>query len=123
MKTITIHSPGNLHGIITTALKGDLGDLIGKEIKLVDSADQDLTYGDVKNAWVGPLAHTPAMLLEQSNDPLQRSFTGLRTHLSIFRAEGESTPDAETEITILVIECKASTLIRPTGHQIARHGG
>jgi hypothetical protein len=123
MKQILVHSPGNLHGLITTATTGDLGELIGQEVKMIDAADQDLCFGDVKNAWVGPLAHAPAMLLEQSNDPLQRSFTGLRTHLSIFRAEGESTPDADTEITILVIECKASTLIRPTGHQIARHGG
>lgn len=123
MHQILIHSPGNLSGIITTTQMGDLGSLIGKEVKMIDGSGQDLCYGDVKNAWVGPLAHAPGMLLEQSNDPLQRSFTGLRTHLSIFRDDKANVPDADSEITILVIECKASTLIRPTGNQIARHGG
>ena len=83
MKRITIHNPCNLEGSPVSALfPGDEYKAITEreEVQLVDVNDQDLTYAEVLNVWVGPLAHVPAMLLEMAHDPLQRSFAGAYMH-------------------------------------------
>mgnify|MGYP003629899782 CR=1 FL=1 len=123
MRRITIHNPANLDvgPISATFPGGDYRDLkMGEEVQLVDPADQDLMFAEVLNVWEGPLAHVPAMLLEMSNDPLQRTFAGVHMHLVARRAKQDDTVDQETVISILMLRPKQSTLLRPTMNDIKR---
>ena len=123
MKRIIIHNPCNLDvgPISATFLGGDHRDLkFGDEVQLVDPADQDLMFAEVLNVWEGPLAHIPAMLLEASNDPLQRTFAGVHMHLVARRTEQDLKIDQETVVTTLMLRPKQSTLLRPTMNDIKR---
>tara|TARA_R110002153_G_scaffold66396_8_gene177519 strand:- start:533 stop:913 length:381 start_codon:yes stop_codon:yes gene_type:complete len=123
MRRIPIHNPCNLEGApISAIFPGDEYKAITEreEVQLVDPADQDLTYAEVLNVWVGPLAHVPAMLLEMAHDPLQRSFAGAFMHLVARRATQETVINQETVVSLLVLRPKASTLIRPTLNDIKR---
>tara|TARA_R110000737_G_scaffold47134_7_gene67093 strand:+ start:10353 stop:10730 length:378 start_codon:yes stop_codon:yes gene_type:complete len=123
MKRITIHNPANLEGApISAIFPGDEYKAIveREEVQLVDPTDQDITYAEVLNVWVGPLAHVPAMLLEMSSDPLQRTFAGAHMHLVARRPEADKIPNQETVVSVLVLRPKASTLIRPTLNDIKR---
>tara|TARA_R110002153_G_C13114245_1_gene478032 strand:+ start:237 stop:617 length:381 start_codon:yes stop_codon:yes gene_type:complete len=125
MKRITIHNPCNLEGSPVSALfPGDEYKSITEreEVQLVDVNDQDLTYAEVLNVWVGPLAHVPAMLLEMAHDPLQRSFAGAYMHLVARRTEEDKVPNQETIVSLLVLRPKESTLLRPTLNDIKRAG-
>tara|TARA_R110000764_G_scaffold36736_2_gene81996 strand:+ start:26016 stop:26396 length:381 start_codon:yes stop_codon:yes gene_type:complete len=121
MRRITIHNPSNLDvGPISATFPGDSYRSLkpSEEVQLVDTADQELMFAEVLNVWEGPLAHTPAMLLEMSHDPLQRTFAGVHMHLVARRAKQEDVIDQETVVSILVLRPKQSTLIRPTLNQI-----
>ncbi len=114
MQTLTILNPINLEGTtFASVFKGDKHATLQRddEVALVDAKDQDLTYADVMDIWSGALAHVPAMLTEMSNDPLQRTFTGLYTHLN-FHNKGAIDPS--TVVTVLVLKPKSSSIIRPT---------
>ena len=121
MRRITIHNPSNLDtGNIAAAFLGDgFRDLkSGEEVQLVDPADQELMFAEVLNVWAGPMTHVPALLLEMSNDPLQRTFSGLHMHLVARRGPDDEIPTQESPISVLVLRPKQSTLIRPTVNQI-----
>lgn len=123
MKRITIHNPCNLNigPIAATLLGDDYRDLkSGEEVQLVTPADQDLMFAEVLNVWAGPLAHAPAMLLEMSHDPLQRTFSGVHMHLVARRDKQDTNIDQETVVSILVLRPKQSTLIRPTLNDIKK---
>jgi len=121
MRRITIHNPCNLDiGPISATFPGDgFRDLnASSEVQLVDANDQDLLFAEVLNVWSGPLAHVPAMLLEMSSDPLQRTFAGVHMHLVARREKQEDVINQETVISVLVLRPKQSTLLRPTLNQI-----
>ena len=125
MENITLHNPVNLQApAISAAFQGDKLSKLrpGEEVKLVDSRGQELSYAEVIDIWAGPLANAPAILLEMSHDPLQRTFAGLHTHLGIYRAKGADVIQHGDALTILVLRLKKSTLIRPTQNEIGRLG-
>jgi len=123
MKQVVIHNPLYLEGSsFAHAFRGLLDIRQDQEIHLVDTQGQDLMFSTVVDIWQGMLAHVPAMLLELSSDPLQRTFTGLHTHLMLHReTDGQGTP-LDTEITILVMKPKKSSIVRATSRDIRRHG-
>ncbi len=121
MKKLTIQNPASIWGQnFSAAFRG--GDLskeviAGEEVQLVDGHSQDLAFAEVVDIWAGPLGHYPALLAEMACDPLQRTFTGLLTHLMVYRGKNEVTP-LTTPMTILILKAKESTIIRPTHNQI-----
>jgi len=122
MKQIIIHNPVNLsgHHTFTAGFRGTMEKVAeGEDVQLVDPNGQDLNTVTVLNRWEGALCDAPAILLEMAHDPLQRTFSGLHTHLVV--NGGESTP-LDTKITILAFEPKMSSLIRPSSSQIQKHG-
>ena len=121
MKRFIIHHPVNLSGDTVALFLPTLQELNqGDEIQLVDGNDQDVCYAEVLDLWVGPLGQIPAVLLELGHDPLCRTFTGLNTFLSIW---GQVPTKMDTEVSAIVIRPKSSTLIRPTGRDIANAKG
>lgn len=123
MRRITIHNPCNLQvGVISATFLGeDYRDVQPKEeVELVDLNDQQISYAEVLNIWCGPLAHVPAMLLEMSSDPLQRTFAGVHMHLVARREEQNQVINQESMISVLVLRPKQSTLLRPTLNDIKR---
>jgi hypothetical protein len=125
MRRIIIHNPANLDiGPISAAFIGDDYRELkqGEEVQLVDPADQDLIFAEVLNVWSGPMSHVPAMLLEMSNDPLQRTFGGLHMHFVARREADDDIPTQDNVISVLVLRPKQSTLIRPTMNDLKRMG-
>lgn len=123
---ITIHNPSNLDtGPIAAAFLGDDYTSLRErqEVQLVGVNGEPLMFAEVLNVWSGQLALVPAMLLEMSNDPLQRTFSGLFMHLVARRATDETVVNQESVITVLVLRPKQSTLIRPTNNQIRKVTG
>jgi len=123
MKRITIHNPANLDvgTVSATFLGDDFKELKEREeVQLVDPSDQDLIFAEVMNVWSGPLIHAPAALLEMSNDPLQRTFSGVHMHLLARRPTQETQVTQESAVSILVLRPKQSTLIRPTLNDMKR---
>ena len=125
MRTYTIANPVNLVGnnVTITVVGIKAAEEIktseagpGEEIQLVDRNGQEICYAEVLDKWGGALGHVPALLLEMNQDPLQRSFTGLHTHLML-QSQTPVLPDAM--ISLLIIRPKVSTIIRPTGKQVA----
>lgn len=122
MKQLIIYNPVNLsgHHTFTACFLGSMEGVNEKDdMQLVDPNGQDLNTVTIVNNWQGQLADAPAILLEMCHDPLQRTFSGAHTHLSI--NSGESTK-LDSQITILAMEPKMSSLIRPTMNQIRKHG-
>jgi hypothetical protein len=121
MKKLQVHNPVNLLGNnFAAAWRGaDLAKevILGEEVQLIDPAGQDLTYANVLDIWAGPLGHYPALLAEMMHDPLQRTFTGLHTYLML-HSGGDKTP-LTTPVTILILEPKLSTIIRPSSGMVA----
>jgi hypothetical protein len=125
MRRITIHNPANLDigPIAATFIGDDFREMkAGEEVQLVDPADQDLIFAEVLNVWAGPMSHVPALLLEMSNDPLQRTFAGVHMHLVARRGPDAEIPTQESIVSILVLRPKQSTLIRPTMNDLKRMG-
>lgn len=129
MKTYTIANPVNLVGNnVTFVVPGieaaehlrSSEDGTGEEIALVDRNGQDICYAEVLDKWGGPLGHAPALLLEMNQDPLQRTFTGLHTHLML---QSQVPIPADFKISIIIIRPKISTIIRPTAVDIANAVG
>lgn len=117
--TLTILRPLNLEGRVAVAVHGSLGLKVGSEVKLVDRKGQDLIFGDVVDIWTGPVVAVPAFLLEYAHDHLQRTFTGLVSHLQCFPDQG---PVGEkTTVSVALLDLKQSTLLRPTHRDIAKH--
>lgn len=122
MKQIVIYNAVNLsgHHTFTAGFLGTMENIAeGEDVQLVDPNGQDLNTVTVINRWEGVLADAPAILLEMAHDPLQRTFTGLHTHLSINSGESAQLTD---KITILAMEPRMSSLIRPSSSQIQKHG-
>lgn len=123
MKRLTIHNTHNLLGdpfaaaFLTKKLSGKFA--VGEEVQLETADNQDLMYAEIQDAWTGPIAEVPALILEQSNDPLQRTFSGLYTYLTMTTGERLS---MEEPITVVVMKGKESTLIRPSARQIKNVG-
>lgn len=120
MKQIIIYNPVNLsgHHTFTAGFRGTMEKISeGEDVQLVDTNGQDLSTVTVINRWQGALCDAPAILLEMSHDPLQRTFTGLHTHLVV--NGGEMAP-LDSRITILAFEPKVSSLIRPSSSQIRK---
>jgi len=129
MRTFTINNPVNLVGNNVTLVVSGIETAKevktseggpGEEIKLVDRNGQDITFAEVLDKWGGPLGHVPALLLEMCHDPLQRSFTGLHTALMI---ESKEPVPAMTDVSVLVIRPKVSTILRPTVAEVRNAGG
>jgi len=116
---IQIHNPTGLAGRVATVLPGSMDMKTGLEVKLVDSRDQDLAFGEVLDVWIGALASVPALALELAHDPLQRTFSGMMLHLQSRFEEGSSLKE-DSRVTVLVLRVKDSTLIRPTNRDISR---
>tara|TARA_R110002167_G_scaffold93122_1_gene249745 strand:+ start:3600 stop:3977 length:378 start_codon:yes stop_codon:yes gene_type:complete len=117
MKRLTIHNPANLQvGHISATFLGDEYRELKEreEVQLVDVNDQDLIFAEVLNVWSGPLSHVPALLLEMSSDPLQRTFAGLHMHLVARRSAAEIQITQESIVSVLVLGPKQSTILRPT---------
>lgn len=129
MKTYTIANPVNLVGNnVTIVVPGvdaaknlkSSEDGTGEEIALVDRNGQEICYAEVLDKWGGPLGHAPALLLEMNQDPLQRTFTGLHTHLML---QSQTPVSAADQISIIIIRPKTSTIIRPSAVDIANATG
>ncbi len=128
MKQYTIANPVNLVGNNVTIVVPGINaaknlrsseDGTGEEISLVDRNGQDICYAEVLDKWGGPLGHAPALLLEMNQDPLQRTFTGLHTHLML---QSQVPVPADTQISIIIIRPKISTIIRPSAAEVAKGG-
>jgi hypothetical protein len=121
MKTFAVTTTNNLlggHCVFTVMDKTPPEDIqLGEEIKLVDRQGQDVSYATVRDKWVGLLGHVPALMLEMHHDALQRTFSGIDISLQLC-ADVQTGP--ETMVTLLIIEPKKSTLIRPTLGDIKR---
>lgn len=120
MKKLTIYNPVGLHGpMISACFIGDeyAAIQLKDEVQLVSPSGQELIYAEVLDLFIGPLSNAPAILLEMTHDPLQRSFTGMHMHLLARYTNGEAIAP-EAAITILVLRPKQSTLIRPTTGQV-----
>lgn len=118
MQTLTIHDLTGLKGRTAYVYLGKYDLKNGSEIKLVDAHGQDLCYGAVQDVWIGPLILVPALALELTGDPLQRTFAGLTAHL---RARFDKPLDQQSTISVVIFDVKDSTIIRPTNHDIQKH--
>lgn len=124
MRQITVTNPVNLLGNnFSMAFRGvDMSENVKakEEVQLIDQNGQELTYANVLDIWAGPLGHYPALLAEMMQNPLCRTFTGLHTELMLQRTKEDEQTPLTTPITILILEPKASTIIRPSASMAAK---
>jgi len=105
MKTLTIHNPANiLGGAFSATFRGNKIEEVGQTVKLVDTTGQELANAEILDSWFGPLGHVPALFMEMAQDPLQRTFSGLHTHLMIHRYKDHDKTPLDLEVSVLVLK-------------------
>ena len=123
MKHLILQTPDNIQkGTLASGYRGTVELSPGDEVQLVLASKQRIAYAEIVDVWTGPLGDVPAVLLEMSQDPLQRTFTGFHTSLVMTRTEEGETTEMSTPVSVVLYRPKTSTLIRPTAGQARKLG-